>query len=68
MIHLSCWDQHLQNKGLDTFQMIELQWVVDRQHDCSSDCFSNFYSIAELGAVNLSLELKSQIDKLSLKI
>ena len=30
--------------------------------------FQIFNSIAELGAANLSLELKSQIDKLSLKI
>ena len=31
-IHLSRWDQHLQNMGQDTFQMTELHWVVDRQH------------------------------------
>ena len=29
MIHLSRWDQHLQNKGSDTFQIIELN-----QLDC----------------------------------
>ena len=54
MIHLSRWDQHLQNKGVGYFPDIELQWVVDRQHDCSSDCFKIFNSIAELGAANLS--------------
>ena len=42
MIHLSRWDQHLSDKGYGTFQMIELHLVVDRQHDCSSDCFPNF--------------------------
>ena len=29
MINLSFWDQHLQDKGLGTFQMIELHWVVN---------------------------------------
>ena len=34
--------------------MIELHWVVDRQHDCFSDCFLIFNSIAELGSANVS--------------
>ena len=53
MIHLSRWD-HLPNKGYDTFKMIALHWVVDTQHDCSSDCFQIFNSIAELGSANVS--------------
>ena len=42
MIHLSRWDQLLPDEGYGTFQMIELHLVVDRQHDCFSDCFPNF--------------------------
>ena len=30
------------SKNQKMIHMIELHWVVDRQHDCSSDCFPNF--------------------------
>ena len=54
MIHLSCWDQHLPDKGYGTFQMIELHLVVDRQHDWIVIVFQIFNSIAELGTANPS--------------
>ena len=54
MIDQSRWDQHLADKGMGTFQMIELHWVVERQHDFSSDCFPFFNSVAELATANLS--------------
>ena len=53
--------------GTIPVKMIELHRVVDRQHDCSSDCFTKFNSVAKLSSAYLSNWSLKLFDKLSLE-